>query len=163
MVATVSIGPSALRNQGKGILKKAQKYCSKINLINYSFLNEQEYLNQLNIETIKMLKSFKLKKKPWGAARKALNLFFRNCLYNKYLCESYKINNIESFLEIPLDSAVAYGLKKRAKKRELPKWPGLKSLTKEQSNIYQNFAKKIAAKKKLNRIHLDMYLWLENR
>ena len=163
MTATAAIGNSALRNQGKGILRKAQQHCSEIDLSIYSSFNEQEFLLQLDKETEIMLDSFGLKKRPWGAARKALNLFFRDALYNKYLSKEYNLENIEKFLEIPLDSVVSYGLKKRGKRGQLPKWPGLKSLTKNISNVYQQFAKDESVKENLFRIHLDMYLWLENR
>ena len=57
MVAVTAIGPSALRNQGKGILQKAQKYCSLIDLNIYSsFINEKDFISQLDKETQNMLK-----------------------------------------------------------------------------------------------------------
>jgi len=164
MVAVTAIGPSALRNQGKGILQKAQKYCSLIDLNIYSsFINEKDFISQLDKETQNMLKSFGLKKRPWGTARKALNLFLRDALYNKYLSQEYKLDNIIRFLEIPLDSVVTSALKKRSKRGELPQWPGLKSLNGNISEKYQQFALNEASKEELERIHLDMFLWLENR
>ena len=120
--ATSAIGPSALRNQGPGILNKAQKYCSEMDLSIYSSLKENEFISRLDKETERMLDLFGLLHRPWGTARKALNLFFRDALYNKYLSKEYNLETIESFLEIPLDSAVAKGLKKRDIDRVLPRW-----------------------------------------
>lgn len=129
-VATSAIGPSALRNQGTGILKKAQMYCSEMNLSKYSSYSARKFELQLDKETEGMLDLFGLKRRPWGTARKALNLFLRDALYNKYLSKEYKLDSVESFLEIPLDSAVTTGLKKRDKNKNLPRWYGLISLTK---------------------------------
>lgn len=159
--STASIGPSALRNQGVGILEKAQKYCSEIDLSEYSLLTECKFLSHLDRETDRLMISFN--NDAWGTARKALNLFFRDALYNKYLSEIYNLDAIESFLEIPLDRAVSTGLKRRGVRGELPQWPGLKSLRKEISDEYQSFALKEAVKEGISRVHIDMYLWLEYR
>ena len=64
-------------------------------------------------------------------------------LLSLFLCStSIASKTIESYLEIPLDSAVTKGLKKIAKRGELPQWKGLKSLTKAVSAKYQQFALK---------------------
>lgn len=160
-VATSAMGPSSLRNQGEGILKKAQVYCSKIDLNKYKGISKDEFLYLLDKDTSRLLMKFE--NNSWGAARKALNLFFRDSLYNRYLSEVYSLESIEPFLEIPLDSAVAKGLNKRAFKKILPRWTGLKYLTKTSSDEYQSFAQQESEKMKMSRVHLDMYLWLENR
>lgn len=161
--ATSAIGPSALRNQGTGILKKAQKYCSEMDLSIFSSMTKNEFLRQLDEDTERMLDLFGLRYRPWGTARKALNLYLRDALYNKYLSREYNLETIEPFLEIPLDSAVAQGLKKKDTYRVLPRWLGLKSLSRKVSDQYQQFALNEAKKQNLVRIHMDMYLWLENR
>lgn len=66
-------------------------------------------------------------------------------------------------LEVPLDRVIALSLKRIEKRGQLPSWPGLKWLRKPASNQFQLFANEIAMKKKINRVHIDMYLWLENR
>ena len=42
---------------------------------------------------------------------------------------------------------------------ELPRWPGVKYLTPEVSEVYQAFASKVARREGLKRVHLDAYLW----
>jgi hypothetical protein len=164
-----AIGVSALRNQGPGVLGKAQKFCEDMDLSIYSKAeNEQEFQSYLDKNTEKMLDLFAaapdpIPNRPWGTARKALNLFLRDALYNKYLSREYELEKIEKFLEIPLDSVVAIGLNEAAK-GQLPKWTKLKLLEKNISNKYQKFAKDWAKEKDLPaRIHLDALLWLENR
>ena len=46
----------------------------------------------------------------WGAARKAVNLFLRDALCNRYLAEEFNLKKAEAWMEIPLDSAVARGI-----------------------------------------------------
>jgi hypothetical protein len=74
-----------------------------------------------------------------------------------------KAKKIEKYLEIPLDRVVATALRCAAGKGALPKWPGLKHLDLKTSKIFQNYAAKCAKKYSVNRVHLDVYLWLENR
>jgi hypothetical protein len=69
-------------------------------------------------------------------------------------------------MELPLDSAVARGLRRRARAEEarLPPWPGLRRLEREQNAKYQDFAAREARKENLpGRVFLDHRLWLENR
>jgi len=163
-IAVVAMGPSSLRNQGLGVLKKAQDFCSKLNLQNYSNLNEGQFKNQLDLDTLKLIKALQLKNKPWGTARKALNLFLRESLYNKYLSKEYSLDKIEKFLEIPLDQVVSHALTKLETKGQLPKWRSLKSLDKEESGKFQEFAQELAEKEyHIARVHLDIYLWTKNR
>ena len=117
----------------------------------------------LDHQTELLLDTLPIKNRPWGAARKAINLFLRDALYNQYLCKQFKLQSIESWLEIPLDSAVAKGLKLQSNRGELPRWPGLKSLEPNQSEEFQFFAAKRANLKGVTRVHLDMYLWLDNK
>ncbi|MBT3272876.1 MAG: hypothetical protein HN368_06965 [Spirochaetales bacterium] len=39
-----------------------------------------------------LLDVFSLTVRPWGTARKAVNLFLRDVLYNRYLCSKFKID-----------------------------------------------------------------------
>jgi hypothetical protein len=82
---------------------------------------------------------------------------------NQYLNDHFKIGKLESWLEIPLDSAVTKGLKKRDDSARLPHWPGVKNLKPDISEKFQKFAAEYANKKRIARVHLDIYLWLENR
>lgn len=74
----------------------------------------------------------------WGAGRKALNLFLRDCLYNRYLSAEHGLDCIQKWVEIPLDSIVADRLKKDAGRRgRLPVWNGLSNLKKDDSKNFR--------------------------
>jgi len=162
-VAVTAVGPSALRGQGKGVLAATQEFLPKIGLARLPKSNRKLFESWLNRQTNSLLDTLPLKTKPWGAARKAINLYLRDALYNQYLCRHFRINRVAAWLEIPLDSVVARGLKKASQHGELPSWPGLKGLTKPVSNQYQEFASELSNRMKIERVHLDIYLWLENR
>ena len=66
--------------------------------------------------------------KPWGAARKCLNLFFRDALYSHYLRKHYGLAKFERYLEIPLDSYVGKRLKREPEGADLPAWKNVKGL-----------------------------------
>ena len=162
-VAVTAVGPSALRGQGKGVLGASQNFLAKISLARIPISSTKSFQRWLDRQTDLLLDSLPIKNRPWGAARKALNLYLRDVLYNRYLCQKFTIEQLEPRLEIPLDSAVAQGLKRLSKHGELPQWPGLKKLTKPVSEKFQEFASEVASKRQIERVHLDMYLWLENR
>lgn len=162
-VAVSAIGPSALRGQGKGVLYSTQRVLQNINLLKLPVDKQTDFYAWLDKQTAKILKAMPINNNPWGAARKALNLFLRDALYNRYLCKAYGIEKVEHWLEIPLDSAVAKGLINKDTERVLPSWPRLKHLVKNDSDEYQRFAKRLAAEKGIARVHLDITLWLENR
>jgi hypothetical protein len=161
--AVTAVGPSALRGQGKGVLKGTQEFLSKIDLSELTNINRNTFNQWLDEQTDSLLIELPIRNKPWGTCRKALNLFLRDSLYNQYLCEAFIINAIEQWLEIPLDSAVAKGLKREAGRGRLPMWPGLKNLRKDVSEDFQRFAERLAEKRGIARVHLDIYLWIENR
>lgn len=158
-----AVGPSALRGQGKGVLKAAQSYLGSIDLSKITTATPEEYIHWLDNHTDTLLNKFPIRNKPWGAARKALNLFMRDTLYNQYLKDHYGIGKIETLLEVPLDSAVAKGLKRHAGHGKLPHWPGLKRLKVDISKTFQDFAAEYTKQQGIARVHLDVYLWLENR
>ena len=162
-VALTAVGPSALRGQGKGVLHAAQDFLADISLARVPKSSVKRFQLWLDRQTELLLDIFPIKNRPWGAARKAINLFLRDALYNQYLSEQFKLQSIESWLEVPLDSAVAKGLKLQGNRGELPQWPGLKNLEPDISEGFQVFASKQASLKGIARVHLDMYLWLDNR
>ena len=162
-VATAAIGPSALRGQGKGVLRASQEFLSSMSLARVPKTSEARFGAWLARQTEVLLDALPIKNRPWGAARKAINLFLRDALYNQYLNRHYRLGIAEPWLEVPLDSAVARGLKCLAGRGHLPSWPGLKRLRKGTSDIYQAFAAECACRKGIASVHLDMYLWLEYR
>lgn len=162
-VARESVGATAVRNQGTGVLHAVHAYLDSLDLSCMRGKDNDEYREWLDQHTEALLEKLPVKNKPWGAARKALNLFMRTALYNRYLSDRFNLGDVEQWMEIPLDSAVARGLKKADEKEELPQWPGLKRLTREASDRFQKVAHEMASRRDISIVHLDMYLWMENR
>ena len=99
--------------------------------------------------------------RQWGVARKVINLFMRQCLYNAYLSRKYGLARFQKDMEIPLDSRVFRGLKKDAGRGKLPVWPRLKCLKKKTSETFQSHARDLAAREGLpGRVFLDNLLLL---
>ena len=51
-----------------------------------------EFRKWMDNTTEHLLDVFSLTVRPWGTARKAVNLFLRDVLYNRYLCSKFKID-----------------------------------------------------------------------
>ncbi len=100
-------------------------------------------------------------KKRWGAARKGLNLFLRDILYNRYLPELIDFERIEKWMEVPLDSFVAKGIREDYTRELLPPWRGLKGLTPQTNALYQKAAYDLGKSFHLSRVHLDVVYWRE--
>ncbi|MBN2583205.1 MAG: hypothetical protein JXL80_09055 [Planctomycetes bacterium] len=163
--AVSCIGPSSLRGQGGGVIGATRTYLEGIKLGRIPKGSQRSFSKWLDRHTEGILDSLPIPNRPWGAARKALNLFLRSALYNHYLRKTYGIRAVERWLEVPVDSLIADALKEQAPGREkLRRWPGLKHLTPKEHAVYQQCAKDLARKKRLPAtVFLDNYLWLENR
>jgi len=110
-VAASAIGPSTIRNRGKSVIGNTRLFLTQLNLRKFSVKNKASFEKRLNIETNKFKKILSIKARRWGVARKAINLFLRDAFYNRYLSDRFKLERIEYFLEIPLDTIVAKGLR----------------------------------------------------
>ena len=162
--AVDSVGGSAMRNQGPGVLRAVQNYLGHLQLDDIPIKSEKEFGEWLTARTEGLIRALPIDTRPWGTARKALNLFLRGCLYNHYLRRAYKLAHIERWLEIPLDSVTANALKRLAGRGQLPRWPGLKHLRKRTSDEFQAYALAYSKRAGLPaRVFLDNYLWLKNR
>jgi hypothetical protein len=163
-VAVTAIGPSSLRNQGNaGVINAAREFLAKCDLGAFRCHSEEEFKSKLDNLTKDLIIALPKGARSWGAARKAMNLFLRDALYNQYLAQNYRLHSIENWLEIPLDSLVAKGLKKENNRQALPAWPGLKRLSSAVSAQFQLFALDVAIRKGFARVHLDIYIWLKER
>ncbi len=165
--AQTCVGPSSIRNQGaSGLINICRQYFEySIDLKEFaSKLKSNDYPDYLDKCTKELLNLFPKKAKSWGAARKGLNLFFRDVVYNKYLADYLNISSdykknivVIKRLEVPLDRDVANGLIKLYP--DLPKWTTIKSLNKKLSDQYQLKASEYAHSVGLANIHLDLILW----
>jgi len=170
-IAEISVGSSAIRNQGaSGLIDISRKFFyKKINLIEFrKKLISKKYTNYLNRLTKLLVKKFPKKGKSWGAARKGLNLFFREVAYNHYLADYLKITTdytqnqkLIKNLEVPLDKDVASGLNEIF--NDLPKWKSIISLEEPDHKRYQEKAFEYAQKKGTARVHLDLIFWRRKR
>lgn len=99
----------------------------------------------------------KLPGRSWGFARKSLNVFLRDCLYNVYLREQNHLDQAEYCLEIPLDSIVAEKI--RECDRFMPRWRNIRDLDCHTNEFYQVLAAEIAENEGYARVHLDAVWW----
>jgi len=163
-VAIDAVPASAMRNQAKGTVKAVHEYLGGVHLSKAASQSQLQYSGWLNNRTEALLDGLPGASRPWGVARKALNLFMRCCLYNHYLRDEFCLARVEPWLEIPLDSVIATALKRHAGWGALPEWPGLKRLTPEVSQRFQDHASEYAVELGLRaRVFLDNYLWVRNR
>jgi hypothetical protein len=96
----------------------------------------------------------------WGAARKFLNIFLRDALYNYVLRDAFDLQSVESYLEIPVDRQVAIKLQEAASQEDdLPKWQSVISLDASLNAKYQNIAGRTATTFGISRVHLDLLYW----
>jgi hypothetical protein len=157
-----SVGVTALRGQARGTRATAIDYLKKIDLSTIP-RRKVQFGRWLNDHTQHLRGELPLSQanseRLWGVARKALNLFLRGCLYNHYLRDRYRLANIETLLEVPLDSRVAGELIDQGN-CSTP-WRGLKKLTPAQSESFQKCSGELAGRKKLQSVvFLDHTLWL---
>lgn len=160
--AMLAVGRSTLRNQGApGMVDVARKYLRAIDLTKFQVTDEPIFRTTLETHTQALMKRFPAKaQKNWGAARKVMNIFLRDVLYNHHLCKAYKLSKIESWLELPLDTDVYNGLcDDWPEGLKVPKWPRIKRLTPEVSDELQSGAQRIAKSLSTKRIHLDVRYW----
>ena len=170
-LAEISVTSSSLRNQGNaGLIAASRNYLyNNISLDEFfrSLAHERSCRKFLDRHTVLLDKHLPGggRFKRWGAARKILNLFFRELVYNKILCDEYGVprrpsdyNRILLYLEVPLDKDVATGILRNST-MPLPQWIGVKYLLPEVSKEYQDAANLIAESQGIPRIHLDLDYW----
>lgn len=158
--ASTSVGASTARGMGpKGTIQIARMFLADLDLKRFQKKSKTALLKELEITTVLLSAALPKKARRWGSARKFLNIFLRGCVYNKYLCSYYKLNIVEPWLEVPLDSHVAKGLKKNAGRGKLPRWPGVINLTPYDSGKFQEFASVLAQADCVNRVDLDLRFW----
>jgi len=68
--AVTAVGPSALRGQGKGVLKKVQEFLATIDLSQTPLSGTKLFREWLDAQTEFLLVTLSIKDNPWGTARK---------------------------------------------------------------------------------------------
>lgn len=164
----VAANRSSLRNQGKNVIAIARRYLWTLDLSEFSGVTESGFSALLNSKTAALQLRFPVlrTKKPqlrrlfpyptrnWGAPRKVLNIFLRDCVHHRDVSEFYGLRTLLPYLELPLDARTALHLE-RSKRHE---WRGVKWLDHELSNEFQARASRVGSRRGLTRVQLD-YLW----
>ena len=155
--AFAAILPSTVRNQGApGVVRAARIFLSQMDLRPFGTKKQDAFADILEKKTEAFQKALPKQARSWGLARKALNIFLRNCLYNHDLRTKFQLDRAEQFFELPLDSFVAKAL--RAQDGNLPSWRGIKYLIRRDSARFQKDASRLAQSEGYARVHLDAQL-----
>lgn len=158
--AELAIGASTLRNQGaKRVVSASREFLKELDLGSFRAKSQEGFRARLNASTKRLRNRLPKGAKNWGAARKALNIFLRDVLYNHYLRSRHRFDRLERWLEVPLDRDVATALCREPEGGGLPRWRTIKRLTPKLSCRYQTVALEVARRKGTERVHLDLYYW----
>ena len=159
--AISAVAVSALRNQGQGTIRRVRTILGKLDLTTALKLQTpDDFAGWLDATTLSVIRATSAQ---WGASRKAVNLFLRASLYNKYLNASFDLDRLQYWMEIPLDKVVATYLTEQADRKQLPVWRGLKKLTEDDSASFQKYAMRLAEDRAIARVHLDVSIWVHRR
>ena len=159
-VASTSIGASTARGMGPvGTIPAARKFLADLSLARFRCRSAGGFQRTLDCVTDEYVEELPRGARHWGSARKFLNLFLRHIVYSRYLCEEYRLAHIVAWLEVPLDSHVALGLRAEPGGSSLPRWRTVIGLDAPTSRCYQDFAAGVALMRGFERIHLDLLYW----
>lgn len=159
-----AIPANAIRNQGATrVLAAIRAHLARVRLGTFVVQEETSFACRLQRATDNLRMRLPRRARHWGAARKALNLFLRDCTYDYYLRRHYHLDRVEPWLEAPLDSNVAIALRREPEGSKLPRWDSLRRLKPTVSNQYQTVALRVARRKGIRRVHLDLYYWRADR
>jgi hypothetical protein len=159
-VARVSAGATALRGQQTpGLTDAARSYLATLSLRQFGVSRRTTFDRRLDTTTESLRRALPRGARTWGMARRVLNIFLRNALYDFYLRKKYRLGRAEGFFEVPVDSIVARELRQELGRGLLPRWHGVKYLTPNDNLRYQQAARSSARKLGLPAVHLDTYWW----
>ncbi len=153
--ARAAIGASAARGQGRGVVETARGFTSTFRLDRLATKSRTVYRRRLDAATRRLQLALPRRARHWGLARKLLNIFIRDCVYDGYLRRAYGLNAIEAACELPFDSISPKEIRRRMP--HLPRWRGVRHLTAEISAQYQDAARAIAKKRGIAPLHLDAF------
>jgi hypothetical protein len=158
--AMVAVGATTVHGAGgAGTVAAARAHLARLNLRRIVVRSEKRFRNALDRETLALARALPRGSRHWGLARKLLNIFLRDALYNVYLSNAYAITRIERWLELPLDSHVGKNLQLEMRGVFVPKWKTIKGLTPNLSASFQAIARTVAEAKGIAPVHLDLFLW----
>src|SRR5438093_4510810 len=144
--ARLAVGASAVRGRGHaGTVAAARGFLRGVDLRTFGTSDAAKFMRALDRNTLALQRALPRAARRWGIARKVLNLFLQHCLYTTYLNEGFGLQRAEHLFESPLDSITGKNLVQIAGRPRLPRWPGVKHLTREVSAEFQGVAAHAAA------------------
>jgi hypothetical protein len=153
-----AVGASTVRGAGvPGVARAARGALKRVNLSRFKVRSRARFLTVLGQETERVRRKLPEGARHWGIARKVLNIFLRDVVYNRHLSSHFGLSRIEGWLELPLDSHVAKGIRASSNEDSLPRWKTVKGLTRDVSDRYQTAARRIAKEEGDYPIHLEYY------
>jgi hypothetical protein len=159
--AQAAFGPSSLRNQGApGVIDAARRAAGRLDLAAFgSCRSSNTFLQSLDQATEAFRDKFPSAGRSWGGARKGVNLFLRDAVYNADLAAHFDLARMRPWLEVPLDKDVATQLIAEREGFELPAWRTIKGLNCCVSAEFQRVASRVAQRKGVARVDLDVFYW----
>jgi hypothetical protein len=159
-IGRTAVGASTAHNMGPaGTVKAAREFLQGLDLRGFRVKTEAAFLRRLDAETNALAAALPSTAQHWGSARKFLNIFLRNCAYNRFICAEYQFDALELWMEVPLDSHVATGLRGEPEGMQLRRWKSVIGLTRIESDALQGVAATVARRKGIARVHLDVHYW----
>ena len=158
--ASAAIGASTARRMGPaGTIAAARSFLVNLDLSKFSTETSELFQQELDKATLDFVKAMPSGAEHWGSCRKFINIFLRDVVYNQYLATHFNLSKIIGWLEVPLDSHIAKGLRNEPDGHTLPRWKSVIGLDQKTSKQYQSFAKEIAKSLNTEPVHLDIRYW----
>lgn len=165
-----SVWPSATRGQVEaGGLQKLRDALCGISVKDLASLGSRsDFEGWLHGQTDALLQETEEYSVMWGTARKSLNLWLRDLVYNHHFRAVYRLERLEPWLEVPLDRHSAEFIAKQAvrlniESPSLPRWKSISELSEEASEAYQQAARKVVRAPEFSylqhAIHIDLVAW----
>lgn len=158
-VARIAISASTARGRESGTVLAARGFLPAINLRSLAQLDERAFARRLDHLTGKLCALLPDRSDGWGFARKFLNIFLRDSLYDAHLSRTFRLARIERWLEVPLDGDVGRRLLAEPEGASLPRWRTIYELDHATHLAFQQVASRVAARKGIARVHLDLLFW----
>lgn len=159
-VARVAISMSTARGQGPGgTVQAARQFLARVNLGRLASLDARRFARQLDALTEALRNSLPGRHPSWGSARKFLNIFLRDALYDAELRRAHRLWRVERLLEVPIDGDVGRRLIAEPEGHALPRWKTIRALEAETHREFQRVARRVAVRVRIHRVHLDLLYW----
>ena len=159
--AELAVGASTVRGAGApGTVAAARRALKAVPLRSFAVRSRRQFRAILERHTRNVQSRLPPNARHWGVARKVLNIFLRSCVYSRPLARAYGITHIEQWLELPLDSQIARGIR-TCSGAPVPRWRTVKGVSPGTQAQYQAAAEALARKLRVRRIHLEACWWRE--